>query len=103
MEPGERHREHAPVAASNPTGATVPQWSPVNVTGNTPVRRACCPGPAVAAMEPGERHREHGGGQFERTWQPLLAAMEPGERHREHTADKYYPKDRDNCGRNGAR
>ena len=36
-----------------------PQWSPVNVTGNTPAEVAYSANCALAAMEPGERHREH--------------------------------------------
>ena len=44
MEPGERHREH-----DGDTGGFVqyylPQWSPVNVTGNT---RLWCRRPAAA-------------------------------------------------------
>ena len=39
--------------------ALQPQWSPVNVTGNTTEMRAECPTIDLAAMEPGERHREH--------------------------------------------
>ena len=35
MEPGERHREHKPTGPSAGAGVPMPQWSPVNVTGNT--------------------------------------------------------------------
>ena len=46
MEPGERHREHGDVATIAAGKVKVPQWSPVNVTGNTRVvfgRKATSP------------------------------------------------------------
>ena len=60
MEPGERHREHHDDSSTGSRCAVWPQWSPVNVTGNTvwspTIMQAVGGG---AAMEPGERHREH--------------------------------------------
>ena len=35
MEPGERHREHVWRRSGRLDLGDVPQWSPVNVTGNT--------------------------------------------------------------------
>ena len=35
MEPGERHREHTPPSLRSRASSVTPQWSPVNVTGNT--------------------------------------------------------------------
>ena len=37
MEPGERHREHDAHSARARSVSSEPQWSPVNVTGNTGV------------------------------------------------------------------
>ena len=61
MEPGERHREHDRGVLELDPVSVVPQWSPVNVTGNT-TQQCNEPKPETqAAMEPGERHREHPG------------------------------------------
>ena len=83
MEPGERHREHTSKRRSSQPGVSPPQWSPVNVTGNTLTAWLQLTQLDTAAMEPGERHREHASSPTLHTGS-ITAAMEPGERHREH-------------------
>ena len=101
MEPGERHREHLPSWPILLLAGAEPQWSPVNVTGNTPPDRPHSTRRSMPQWSPVNVT----GNTF--AWLAVnsdgtSAAMEPGERHREHTAGSYVLSGR-STRRNGAR
>src|SRR5690606_8599692 len=63
-----------------------PQWSPVNVTGNSMYASQPAPLGYFAAMEPGQRDREQGLRDGVVVLPDVAAAMEPGQRDREQAA-----------------